>query len=138
MRELPVLSNWQCMGDAHCCQGPVRMTEAEWAVLAEQKVPGVLAERMDDGWRLLKGTPCPMLDENKRCRVYDVRPFRCRTFMCLRVKGEEFVPSDEEHLGCANLYVRIVSSRMARNQYRRNQKKAQLWGLDHGWTETMT
>ena len=114
------------------------MTEGEWAVLAEQKVPGVLAERMDDGWRLLKGTPCPMLDENKRCRVYDVRPYNCRRFQCLRVAGEDYIPSDDAHLGCANLYVRLTQSRSARNQYRRNQRHHQPWALAHGWTETMT
>ena len=28
--------------------------------------------------------PCPLLDESGRCRVYQARPFGCRTFFCER------------------------------------------------------
>jgi len=74
--------------------------------------------------RLLAG-PCPLLNEAGLCSVYDVRPMNCRRYMCGRQDGEAWTPE--------SIPVRVLESRDLRRQYALNERKAQRWGLAHGW-----
>ncbi len=42
--------------------------------------------REPDGVKLFKSSPCPLLGEDNRCTVYDVRPQACRDFPFLHEK----------------------------------------------------
>ena len=85
-----------------------------------------------DGWVELVAGPCPLLTEDNQCSVYEVRPYQCRRFGCYRAPGEAFDPSGP--LGCANLSERLTQDRETRRAYALNQRKAQKWAYQHGWT----
>lgn len=74
--------------------------------------------------RLLAG-PCPLLEADGSCSVYDVRPFNCRLYMCGRQDGEAW--TDEA------IPLRILTNRDLRRQYALNERKAERWGRAHGW-----
>jgi len=96
-------------------------------------------------FQAMRAAPCPMLREKNRCLVYDVRPYNCRRFGCLRPDPETEVyrPAPIStvakfgNVGCANLRERLVQSRIARNIYGLLQRRAQTWARAHGWTEGM-
>lgn len=72
-------------GCAACCHQPVAILPAEAAAIT-----AAMAEAFDDETRHAvrariaaavgapAGSPCPLLDDGGRCRVYAVRPLRCR------------------------------------------------------------
>lgn len=82
----------------------------------------------------LKAHPCPFY-LFKTCTVYEVRPYNCRRFGCMRPdpKTEPFEESPKGILGCANLGDRIRMSRVARRMGELMQRKAQRWARRHGW-----
>jgi Fe-S-cluster containining protein len=97
--------------------------------------PRHLTDRMNwtwhgDGFVSLLGQPCPFLSATNDCAIYDIRPYNCRRFMCLRAKDEPFEHGPD---GCLNLTDRLAQSRDARMQYRDNQRRAQRWAVDMGW-----
>lgn len=83
------------------------------------------------GFVQLRAAPCPLLAEDGKCSVYEVRPFNCRRFMCGRV-GDEAWESNADG-SCRNLTVRLAQSRPFRRFYQTVQRKAGRWALKHGW-----
>jgi len=88
----------------------------------------------DARFMVVHGSPCPYLAADKRCSIYESRPMNCRRFACFRAPGEPFMKGGP--MGCLNLSLRITSSRSVRRDYAQNQRKAQRWGMKHGWTHT--
>ena len=86
------ISNFRCRQCGACCriEGIVRLRDSDIAKIAAQlgmseadfianeteiapdRKGLVLRDRLDGA--------CAMLDENNRCRIYPVRPEKCRTF----------------------------------------------------------
>jgi len=102
---------FSCPGTAECCQLSVTRRQpwlwpAEWALLENHLLKAgrlPLSPRADGG--------CPLLDaDGKRCTVYEVRPFGCRTFFCHRVQGPARQPAqrvDELQKALAALSARM-------------------------------
>jgi uncharacterized protein len=36
---------------------------------------------------MASGRPCPLLSDDNRCRIYESRPFGCRTYFCVESMG---------------------------------------------------
>ena len=83
---------FSCPATSECCQlGKTGrqpwLWPNEWLLLEEELAKSPRTARADGG--------CPFLDENgKRCTVYAVRPFGCRTFFCHRVQGPSRQPAE--------------------------------------------
>lgn len=132
---LPVINDWQCQGSGDCCRVPkvVTMTYAErweleaYAELASRRLQWRYNARpsMTD---LVTG-PCPFVTPENRCSVYDVRPFSCRRFGCLRAdtKAEKFLDEDT-----AAILRRMPE---ALPVLQKLQKDGQVWAKNHGWRE---
>jgi Fe-S-cluster containining protein len=75
---------------------------------------------------------CPCLGADGRCTIYAVRPYPCRAFACLRDPGEPLEPGGP--LGCANA-ARRLTDRASRRFLTLYQRRAQVWGRAHGWTD---
>lgn len=88
----------------------------------------------------LKAHPCPFFIFGE-CVVYDVRPYNCRRFACLRPDPKtepfEMTPVDPPRnpTGCENADARINTSRAALRLMQKIQRKASRWGLRHGWSQ---
>jgi Fe-S-cluster containining protein len=70
-------------GCAWCCHLPVGVTLAELAALVEEIARWPDADAFRAQVRQIAASrgdrqPCPLLDENKQCRAYSVRPLACR------------------------------------------------------------
>lgn len=149
----PVDPNWTCQQSGDCCRAisHVLMTTDEARVLyaaAERRLTIAQLNRVQfsarqPGFVAMDAGPCPMLDGEQTCQVYDVRPYTCRRFGCLRpdVQAEplQMAPVAPGLLfgsvGCSNLRERLVQSRVARRLYHTMQRKAQRWARKHGWVE---
>ena len=82
-----VFSETDCLKCANCCKttSPIfYQTDIERVSKSLRMKPGVFIEkylRMDeDGDYVLKSSPCPFLDEENYCSVYDDRPKACREY----------------------------------------------------------
>lgn len=130
----PVDPNWKCQRSGDCCTLPkeVVMTKEEAAILvhAAPKEISMQFRSAGDGFVALKAAPCPLFAFNG-CLVYEVRPYTCRRFACMRpdVKAEKFEPNGD------NLFDRVRVSRVARRVAEKFQRKAQVWARKHGWGE---
>lgn len=63
----------QCDGCGRCC-GPVGITHDEYRVIKDYcSANGI-------GWAERGLSVCGFLDENNRCRIYEVRPLLCRMY----------------------------------------------------------
>lgn len=149
---LPVDDAWTCHRTGDCCRQTQAITvssqEADllqgWAdqhfTIGEL---GRLRWAPDrPGFVRLKAGPCPFLSEKGQCRVYEVRPYNCRRFACLRVDPKtealHLIPNSpyfKDQTGCFNTRERVLGSRAARRLYERIQRHAQRWARAHGWTE---
>ena len=86
----------------------------------------------DKGFVRLKGQPCPFLQTDGRCEVYDLRPTVCRTFICGRVPGEAFEATGPH--GCQNLTDRLdQSTRFTHHVATLYRHVAREWAIPHGW-----
>ena len=84
----------------------------------------------------LKAHPCPFLQADNKCGVYEVRPYNCRRWGCFRAcAAKEPLEPDHSFLGAANTRDRWDQSRGVRRQLIQMQRKAQRWAWAHGWTE---
>lgn len=111
------------------------MTYAERRLLEEAGRSGMAFRPLQ--WRYNEGTgftdlsakPCPFVTPENRCNVYDIRPYNCRRFGCMRpdVKTEPFAAS--------TLTKRLIESSSARSQYQVMQAEAQEWAVAHGWKD---
>lgn len=128
----PVDEHWKCQRSGDCCTKPaeVVMTKEEQLVLFKHIPHGIqtIWRDVDDKFVALKAGPCPLY-AFKSCLVYDVRPFNCRRFACMRPdpKTEPFEVSG------ANMMDRVLTSRSARRLAQHIQAKAQRWARKHGW-----
>lgn len=69
----------KCKGHCHTTCGPIDMSKRERERIAEA---GVDIPEVPDGVKLrdLDFTNCPALTDDKRCGVYEIRPFVCRAW----------------------------------------------------------
>lgn len=107
------------------------MTKEEAAEIVHAAPPTIrLQFRPEaDGFVAMKAGPCPLFAFSQ-CLVYDVRPYNCRRFGCMRpdVIAEPF------EVAGTNMLDRVKTSRIARRMAERMQRKAQLWARRHGWS----
>ena len=82
-----VFAETDCLTCANCCKttSPIfYQTDIERVAKARRMKPGVFVEtylRIDeDNDYVLKSSPCPFLDEDNSCKVYDDRPKACREY----------------------------------------------------------
>lgn len=153
--KLSVDPEWQCQQSGDCCRMPesVILRQEERKVLqayAEKHLPIKTLNKVnfvagpEPGFDALLARPCPFYDiEARTCLVYEVRPYNCRRFACMRpdIKSEHLVlmPHDPRMLlsevGCVNTRTRLLESRVARRLFEQIQRKAQRWARKHGWTD---
>lgn len=141
MKKWPVVEDWHCCQSGDCCRavGALLMTQDERALiestLSDEKRASLVWRPYTDNVRVtLQGPPCPLLDDN-RCSVYAVRPYQCRRWGCFRPdpKAEPLI-ADHGFLGAKNTRERYEQSRTVRRELQLMERKAQRWGLKHGWT----
>ncbi len=66
------------LGCAHCCRGPVQISEAEACLIAEFSGRSFTSNAQAASSPF--SSVCPLLDsESKMCAVHEVRPSACRT-----------------------------------------------------------
>ena len=132
---------WSCRMTGDCCRitKALLMTTDEKALLLSA-VPAEKAETLiwwtdpaNPGFHYLKLAPCPLLAEDGKCTVHEVRPYNCRRFSCYRV-GDEPYEAGPDNL-CNNLADRLITSRSIRRDYQLRQRKAQRWARAHGWRD---
>lgn len=114
------------------------MTRAERAAIEAAVSSGVSlvwATDRDDQFVRLQTGPCPLLADDGSCSVYDVRPYNCRRFVCLREKDEPWRETPQG--ACANVEDRLATSYQAVAFYKTQQRYAQDWAAAHGWTRAM-
>lgn len=117
---------WHCRRDGACCTEPaeVVVTVAEERALRDAAPPDVVLTFLthpDPRFVRLRAKPCPLYDDRARaCRVYQVRPYNCRRFACLR--DDYTQPYDVGPQG-----------RDQRRQLVVIQRHAQRWARAHGW-----
>lgn len=82
-----VFSEIDCLTCANCCKttSPIfYQTDIERVAKSLRMKPGDFVEsylRIDeDNDYVLKSTPCPFLDDDNTCRVYESRPKACREY----------------------------------------------------------
>lgn len=82
-----VFSEMDCLTCANCCKttSPIfYQTDIERVAKALRVKPGDFIEKYlridEDKDFVLKSSPCPFLDEDNRCRVYQDRPKACREY----------------------------------------------------------
>lgn len=103
-----LLAGWTCSASSECCRFGLTGREPllwpnEWLL-----VDRALAARGLGGKRRRRARlpvfgrgaadperPCPLLSDEGRCTVYEVRPFGCRTFFCERAEGPARRPPRE-------------------------------------------
>lgn len=113
--------SWTCHQSGDCCRTPpfIVMTDAEAKLMVARadRATRDLVFRPDtrEGYVQMLAGPCPFLHGEATCAVYDVRPYNCRRFACLRgFRGTD----TEAHA------VRVLI-----------QRKAQVWADAHGWSD---
>ena len=121
----PVNPEWSCQHSGECCTKPaeVVMRKEEWATLQPHVPVGVEVRLRDvgDGFVAMKAAPCPLYLFG-RCSVYEVRPYNCRRFACMRSNlSESYLPDAR------------IETRPGRRLAQKIQRKAQRWALQHGW-----
>jgi len=80
-------------GCNHCCKNDVYITslEAEYIAQGVNAAPNSIPENKEMGKVL-----CPFLGESGECKVYEFRPFNCRTFHTL--DDPKYCETDEDHM----------------------------------------
>lgn len=99
-----LLEGWSCDSSTDCChfgrtgREPYLLAiefELVAARLKAQPIKKEPSQTTRRGHRLAivdDERRCPLLDPQGKCRVYDVRPFGCRTFFCERASGPGRMP----------------------------------------------
>ena len=80
-------------GCSHCCSIDIQMTELE-AIYIHEKT----GKQITNPTGLLSTnnySPCPFLNTNGECTIYDIRPFNCRTFHAL--DDPKYCETGEDH-----------------------------------------
>jgi hypothetical protein len=141
--SLPIAADWKCQRSGDCCTTPasVVMSTHEAALILQrlEPLPGpptLRFTRHSDGFVALEAKPCPMF-VNSGCLVYDIRPYNCRRFACMRPDPatEPFVIIEDQ---CVNFTERFLRSRIVRRLARKIQSRAQVWARAHGWGASLS
>ena len=82
-----VFAEIDCLTCANCCKAtsPIfYQTDIERAAKALRMKPGSFVEQYlrvdeDKDW-VLKSSPCPFLEDDNKCKIYDSRPKACREY----------------------------------------------------------
>lgn len=82
-----VFAETNCMQCANCCKttSPI-MTDKDIERIAKYKRmrPGVFTEKYllmdEEGYYIFTHAPCPMLNDDNACSIYDIRPKACREY----------------------------------------------------------
>lgn len=82
-----VFAEIDCLTCANCCKttSPIfYQTDIERAAKALRMKPGSFVEQYlrvdeDKDW-VLKSSPCPFLEDDNKCKIYDSRPKACREY----------------------------------------------------------
>lgn len=82
-----VFAETNCLECANCCKttSPI-MTDRDIERIAKYKRmrPGAFIEHYllmdDEGHYIFEYTPCPMLERDNTCSIYDIRPKACREY----------------------------------------------------------
>lgn len=127
--------SWKCQSSGDCCRVPkaVVMTFAERreleAVAHKASRPLRWLYNARPSMTQLQTAPCPFVTPENQCAVYDVRPFSCRRYACMRedVKAEPF--RDES---TADIAARKPE---ALPQLLQIQRDGQKWAIAHSWRE---
>ena len=129
---------WECDKRGDCCRQPaaVSMTRQEKKAIirARPDAREMAWTPLGNNMFELKAHPCPLLGADGLCTVYDVRPYNCRRFMCLRGPGESWITG--MHGQCVNLEKRLKYSNHALAFYLTNQQAAMPWADRHGWSRS--
>lgn len=128
---------WRCGQSGDCCRHTayVVMTDSERAVLEAAGTsvsPLVWLDPPAPGRQALKAAPCPFLQADNACGVYESRPFTCRRYGCFRQDGEPYYEAAQL------LEFRTRTDNAVRSQRKSMQRVAQTWGRAHGWHDGMT
>lgn len=82
-----VFAELNCLQCANCCKttSPIfYQTDIERAARFLKLKPGAFVEQYlrvdDDGDHVLKSSPCPFLDADNYCSIYESRPKACREY----------------------------------------------------------
>ncbi|HNP94911.1 MAG TPA: YkgJ family cysteine cluster protein [Cyclobacteriaceae bacterium] len=82
-----VFAELNCLECANCCKttSPIfYQTDIERAARFLKLKPGAFVEQYlrvdDDGDHVLKSSPCPFLDADNYCSIYESRPKACREY----------------------------------------------------------
>ncbi len=135
MTETASARVWSCQSSGDCCRVPkaVVMTYAERreleAVAHLASRPLKWAYNARPSMTQLLTAPCPFVTPENRCAAYEVRPFSCRRFLCMRddVNNEAF--RDEDAAAIAKRRPETLP------QLIQIQRDGQKWALSHGHRE---
>jgi Fe-S-cluster containining protein len=82
-----VFSDFDCLSCANCCKSiPPRLRDADIRRIAAHlhMKPSAFAEKYirtdDDGDYVFNSTPCPFLEADNTCRIYEHRPLACAEY----------------------------------------------------------
>lgn len=64
---------------SHCCSIPVDLTDLEARYISD-KIGIAINDPVEVLDHCVTFTPCPFLSHNDECKIYQYRPFNCRTF----------------------------------------------------------
>ncbi|WP_051632684.1 YkgJ family cysteine cluster protein [Nitrincola lacisaponensis] len=80
-------------GCSHCCKNDINITslEAEYIAQNANVKPNSIPVKNENGKSI-----CPFLSEYGECKVYEFRPFNCRTFHAL--DDPKYCMTDENHM----------------------------------------
>jgi Fe-S-cluster containining protein len=98
-----LLEPFRCEGTTECCRFAITGREPYPTAVELDAVQRAIAavggpRAAFGGGRhlpLARDGRCPLLDAAGRCRIYESRPFGCRTFFCERVEGPGKLPRRE-------------------------------------------
>jgi Fe-S-cluster containining protein len=135
------MAEWACSRDGKCCTEP-RFVVMTWAERREIEAAATHLPRRALQWRagdrpsltMLVTRPCPLYDaEKKGCTVYDVRPFNCRRFGCMRddVTRETFTDQSSVILFRRRPDEQAIAATL--RGLERLEADARPWALAHGW-----
>lgn len=145
MTHRPTVPKWTCQRSGDCCLAPTSITVTPQELAAMQAARpevSVQSEPIDGrpGFvRLITIGGCPYLtrelDGKATCTIHAARPYQCRRFICGRPDPDTEPFEIGGPLGCRNLSDRLESSYQFAAFYESNQRRAQKYAREMGWTK---
>ena len=82
-----VFASFDCLQCANCCKSipPIVSSRDSKRIsshlgLSKQEFQNKYLVQDNDGDTVINASPCPFLEEDNRCRIYEVRPNACRQY----------------------------------------------------------